>query len=403
MPASAGIDWASKRHAVCVVDDHGRPLARRTVRHDDAGLEQLISLLRQHDVQRVAMERPDGVLAERLLAAGLSLLAIHPNQVQAARDRYRAAAGKSDAFDAFVLAELARTDSHRFRLVTPDHDQTRALRAMTRAREDLVGLKVAVANRLLAELERSWPGAAGVFADLASPIALAFLERYPSPRDAQRLGPQRLAGFLARHHYSGRKPPHELLERLAQAPSVQLLDHEAEARRSIVLGLVAVLRPVINHIAALDRDIAHTLTSHPDGHLFRACFASPTSTLTAAQLVAEIGDSRDRYPTAESLIADAGQSPVAIESGKRKHAAFRYACDKRLRRAISVLADSSRHHNPWAADIYQRARQRGKDHPHAIRILGRAWVRVLWRCWHNHTPYDPNQHGSLQRLLTDTG
>ena len=118
MPASAGIDWASKRHAVCVVDEHGRPLARRTVRHDDAGLAQLIGLLRRYDVQRVAMERPDGVLAERLLAAGLSLLAIHPNQVQAARDRYRAAAGKSDAFDAFVLAELARTDPHRFRLVT---------------------------------------------------------------------------------------------------------------------------------------------------------------------------------------------------------------------------------------------------------------------------------------------
>ena len=144
-------------------------------------------------------------------------------------------------------------------------------------------------------------------------------------------------------------------------------------------------------------------TSHPDGHLFRACFASPSSTLTAAQLVAEIGDSRDRYPSAESLIADAGQSPVAIESGKRKHAAFRHACDKRLRRAISVLADSSRHHNPWAADIYQRARQRGYDHPHAIRILGRAWLRVLWRCWHDHTPYDPTRHGSLQRLLTDTG
>lgn len=402
MPASAGIDWASELHAVCVVDEQGRPLARRTVRHDDAGLAQLIGLLRRYDVQRVAMERPDGVLAERLLAAGLPLLAIHPNQVQAARDRYRAAAGKSDAFDAFVLAELARTDYHRFRLVTPDHDQTRALRAMTRARDDLVELKVAASNRLWAELERSWPGAVNLFADLASPIALAFLERYPSPRDANRLGPQRLAGFLARHHYSGRKRPDELLERLTQAPSVQLCDHEAEARRGIVLGLVAVLRPLITQIAALDRDIAHGLGSHPDGRLFRACFAG-RGTLTDAQLVAEIGDRRDRYPSAESLIADAGQSPVAVESGKRKQAAFRHACDKRLRRATSVLADSSRHHNPWAADIYQRARQRGCDHPHAIRILGRAWLRVLWRCWHDHTPYDPNQHGGLQRLLTAKG
>jgi transposase len=402
MAASAGIDWASEVHAVCVVDEQGRPLARGTVRHDDAGLARLIDLFRRHDVQRVAMERPDGVLAERLLAAGLPLLAIHPNQVQAARERYRAAAGKSDAFDAFVLAELARTDHHRFRLVVPDHDQTRALQAMTRAREDLVGLKVDVANRLRAELERSWPGAAGLFVELASPIALAFLERYPAAGDAERLGPKRLAGFLARHHYSGRKTPHELLQRLASAPSVQLSEHEAEARRSIVLGLVAVLRPLITQIAAFDRDIAHSLNQHPDGQLYRACFAS-ASTLTAAQLIAEIGDCRDRYPTAESLIADAGQSPVAVESGKRKQAAFRHACDKRLRRATNVLADSSRHHNPWAADIYQRARQRGCNHPHAIRILGRAWLRILWRCWHDHTPYDPTRHGALQRLLTNTG
>ncbi|MDP9480847.1 MAG: IS110 family transposase, partial [Actinomycetota bacterium] len=88
----------------------------------------------------------------------------------------------------------------------------------------------------------------------------------------------------------------------------------------------------------------------------------------------------------------------AVESGKRKVAAFRRACDHRLRDAVAVLADATRHHNPWAKAVYRRARARGCDHPHAIRVLGRAWVRVIWRMWQDRVPYDPARHGNLRRL-----
>ena len=152
-------------------------------------------------VERVAAERPDGLLVERLLDVGLTVIAIHPNQVAAARPRFRPAGGKSDRFDAFVLCELARTDHHRFRALAPDADQTKALRALTRGRELLVEQRVALCNQLRAELERFWPGAIEIFSDLDSPIALAFLERYPSPVDARGLGEKRLAQLLARHHY----------------------------------------------------------------------------------------------------------------------------------------------------------------------------------------------------------
>jgi Transposase len=81
-------------------------------------------------VSLVAIERPDGLLVERLLEAGLRILPLHPNQVAATRDRFRASGGKSDGFDAFVLCELARTDHHRFRVLEPDTDQTKALRAL---------------------------------------------------------------------------------------------------------------------------------------------------------------------------------------------------------------------------------------------------------------------------------
>ena len=104
-----------------------------------------------------------------------------------------------------------------------------------------------------------------------------------------------------------------------------------------------------------------------------------------------------------ALAADAGLAPVAVESGKAKHAQFRWACDHRLRQAFCTLADASRRHNPWAADIYQRARARGASHTHATRILGRAWSQIIWRLWHDHNTYDPLQHTALQRLITAGG
>jgi transposase len=399
----AGVDWASEEHACCVVDGDGRILEGRRYRHDERGLTALCKRLVELDAALVAVERPDGLMVERLLDAGLHVIAVHPNQVAAMRPRFSAAGGKSDSFDSFVLAELARTDSHRFRMLVPDSDATKALRALTRARQDLVEHRVALANELRAQLECFWPGAAAIFADIDSPIALAFLKRYPAPVDAHGLGEQRLARFLARHHYSGRRPPAELLGRLRGAARARADQLETDARRAIVLSLVAALEPLVAHIAELTSEIRAALIDHADGPTFRSLFQDPKTAICPATMIAEIGDCRDRYPTRAALTADGGQAPVAVESGKAKRARFRWACDHRLRDAIATMADASRHHNPWAADIYNRARQRGCSHPHAIRILGRAWCGVIWRLWHDHDTYDPTRHTGLQQLLATRG
>ena len=235
-----------------------------------------------------------------------------------------------------------------------------------------------------------------IFAEIDSPIGLAFLARYPSPLDANGLGDKRLAAFLARHAYCGRKQPAQLLRKLRDAPQGRAGDAEIEARRAIVLALVAALRPIVAKISELTREIAHRVHAHPDGPIFLSLFKDPKSVVCAAALLAEIGDCRARYRSAEALAADAGMSPVAVESGKRKVACFRHGCDHRLRTAISTLADATRHWHPWAADRYATARARGQDHQRAIRTLGRAWCRVIWRCWQDSTAYDPARHRSLQ-------
>jgi len=404
--SSAGIDWAKDEHALCVIEQSGRKiLLEGRFAHEERGIAKLCRTLEDMGVERVAIERPEGILLERLLDAQITVLVIHPNQLKASRPRFRASGSraKSDSFDAFCLAELARTDHHRFRALVADSDESRALKVLSRAREDLVGTRVALANQLRAELEAFWGGAALLFSEIDCAISLAFLKRYPSPTDAARLGEKRLESFLSQNCYCGGKSAPELLQRLRKAPQGRASEAEIEARREAVLALVGILKTLVERIKLLEERIARAVRAHPDGELFLSLFRTNNSTLTAACLVAQIGDCRERYPTNEALAAAAGMSPVAVESGKRKVASFRRACDKRLRRAFATLAESTRHHNPWAKDIYRRARGRGCDHAHAIRILGRAWVRVIWRMWQEGQPYDPARHGGLRRLRSAEG
>jgi transposase len=346
--ACAGLDWAKDEHALCVLEEgSGRKIFEGRFAHDQGGIQKLCGSLVEMGVERLAIERPEGVLVERLLEGGLTVVAIHPNQLKASRPRFRASGhrSKSDSFDAFCLAELARTDHHRFRALTPDSDETKALKVLTRSREDLVGTRVALANQLRAELEAFWPGAALLFSEIDSAISLAFLERYPSPKDASKLGEKRLESFLSKNRYCGGKSAVELLGRLRKAPCGRAGEAELEARREAVVALVGTLKVLLERIKGLEERIARAVRAHPDGKIFLSLFVSPNTTLTAASLVAQIGDQRGRYPTNEALAAAAGMSPVAVESGKRKVAVFRRAYDKRLRRALAILAQSTRHHN----------------------------------------------------------
>jgi transposase len=122
--------------------------------------------------------------------------------------------------------------------------------------------------------------------------------------------------------------------------------------------------------------------------------------VSGAGELAELGDDRARFPTDDQLAAEAGVAPVTRASGKHRGVTFRWACNKRFRQALTTFADNSRHASTWAAAIYARARARGCDHPHTIRILARAWVRVLWRCWQDRRPYDVTRHRAAQPLST---
>jgi transposase len=395
---TCGIDWARDDHAVAVVDARGRPVHRCVIENSAAGLRALLKVLGKCGAREVAIERPDGPVVDALLQAGITVVVISPNQVTNLRGRYGSAGNKDDRFDAFVLADTLRTDRARLRPLVPDTPATTALRRACRARKDLVSHRVGVANQLREHLKRVFPGAVGLFAELDSPVSLAFLTRFDCQDRADWLSPRRMAAWLAGAGYCGRVDPAVLHARLAAAPRGAAGEH-GTTEAHVTRALLAVLVTLTEQIKALSAQISEQLALHADQHIFTSLPRS--GRVRAARLLAEIGDCRARFPTPESLACLAGAAPSTRQSGKIRTVSFRWACDKQLRDAVTDFAGDSRRASPWAAQLYDQAIARGHDHPHAVRILARAWLYVIWHCWQDSTAYDPARHKALQRVLAD--
>jgi transposase len=357
----------------------------------------LVKRLVKLSVAGVAIERCDGPLVEVMLDAGLRVVVITPRQVKGLRSRYSGSGAKSDAGDAYLLADVLRTDGHRLTALTQDSDDTRVLRALSRTRKQLVESRVGLVNQLRAQLERVFPGAIGLFARLDSDVAIAFLRRYPTQHSAVRLTEARFAAFLRRISYCGGKPVVDLFSHVHDAPAAGLSATEADGHAVCVLALVRAIETTRKEERELQAEIIERLDTHADAHIFTNLPRAGHG-VRAAALLAEIGDDRARFPDDDSLAALAGIAPVTRASGKMTTVGFRWAADKKLRNALIDFADDSRHASPWAAKIYNDAIGRGKRHPHAVRILARAWIRIIWRCWQDHTTYDPTQHGGAIRL-----
>jgi transposase len=393
-----GVDWAWDAHAVAVVDERGSILDEFEVQHSRAGLGEMCRRLGKLEVARVAIERPDGPIVDALLEADFEVVVVSSRSVKALRERYGTAGNKSDRSDAYVLADCLRTDGHRWSSLVPDSEATITLRNCVRARKDLVETRVGVANQLRAHLLVTFPGAAGLFKEVDSSISLRFLERFPTEVRARWLSGKRLGAWLRANGYSGRKSPAELFGRLDLAPQGKRQDGGAIGA-TVVLAYVTVLKALRTQIDELTASMAEQLEAHPDGAIFTSL--PRVGVVRAASLLAEIGDCRARFPDAESLACLAGVVPSTRASGRHCAVTFRWSADKKLREAICDFAGDSMRGNPWAAERYRQLRASGKRHPHAERILARSWCHIIWRCWQDHTPYEPNRHGALQRLAAE--
>jgi len=163
----------------------------------------------------------------------------------------------------------------------------------------------------------------------------------------------------------------------------------------MVLTHVHLLRGLQRAITDIEHVISAKVDAHPRAQLLAAL--PGVGCINLAQLLAEVGPILDRVDTAEQAAAECGAAPVTKASGQTSGVYFRWAANTRARKAMTSFAHNARMQSPWAARLYAEARARGKRNPHATRIVARAWLRVIWACWHAGTPYDPDAHQAAQR------
>ncbi|MFI1360919.1 IS110 family transposase [Streptomyces sp. NPDC020898] len=395
-----GWDWATDTHDVTVMDGTGKRIDRWELAHTEAGFAKTLARLRRHGDPAglpVAIETTRGLAVDRLLAAGHPIVPVHPNAFHAMRARWGASKAKTDAGDSLKLADYLRTDGHLLPRLEPTEQATLDLQALARTRADHIEAKVAAVNQLAALLDEHWPGGKAVFANLDSDIAIAFLEKYATPTKAAKLTAARLEAWCKRPGYSGKKPGSVLIERLRSAPQAasRLSESVVEQLVRVQVQLVQGIRTTIR---TLDKAIADATETHPYAPLFARM--PRIGKISLGQVIGEIGPILERAQTCEQLIGEAGVVPVTRASGKSHPVAFRFATNRRARVALTTFADNSRHGSDWAAKIYNDARARKKRHPHAVRILARAWLRVMWACWRDGTCYDPAIHQANGKVST---
>ncbi|MFF3575292.1 IS110 family transposase [Nocardia jiangxiensis] len=394
-----GWDWGNTAHDVTVIDTAGGRLDRWAVPHTEAGIARVLAKLACHGDPGelpVTIETTRGLVVDRLLAAGHPVIPVHPNAFHAARPRWGAARAKNDPGDSFKLADYARTDIHRLPALAPTLRETLELQALTRQREDQLALRVAAVNQLAALLDAHWPGGKTIFTQLNSTIALDFLDRYPTARTAARLTAARIEAFCKRRGYSGRRSGTELLDRLRAAPTSASRLGEPILTQ-LIRAQVTLVRALQAGIEALDTSIGDTVAAHPYANLLADL--PRIGVLNLAQIIGEVGPILERVTSFDQLAAETGIAPVTRASGKSHTVAFRHATNRRARQALHTWLDNSRRGDRWAAGRYAEARARGQRHPHALRTLGRAWLRIIWACWRTRNAYNPDRHDTEKQPI----
>ena len=379
-----GIDWATDKHDLCLMADDGRVLSEFQIKHDMAGFNQLNDLLQTLPDVQINIERSDGLLVDWLVQQGYELY-ITPPHILAHRRPTRV---KDDKGDAFMLAYLLRLKDPDCRPYSRQSQIVTHLRQLARAYDRALAQQRRLCNQLIYNLRQYYPVALTLFKFVRSPITLAFIERFPTPQDAEKITYADLADFLCSQNYRYMDRL-ELLYKRLQVPM---------PRASVQAGYVEdvkMLIPILQMLHVQKRtlinEIKKVFRSHPEAEWWLS-FPGTKGPLTPARLLAWIGDDRSRFPNATALQAVAGTVPITRRSGKSKSVEFRRNCSHPLRNVADDLARQSMRHSGWARAYFQQQLKLGHSAARAYRALANRWMKIIWTLWQRREMYDEAKH-----------
>lgn len=388
-----GVDWADREHQVCVIDETGEKVRELKVAQTVAEMTEFGRWL---DEQRGAgielwasIEKPEGRIIDFLLDHGVVVYPVNPKALDRVRDRYRMSHAKSDAFDAFVLANFLRTDHGHLRALAPNSLKAQELKLLTRDHLSLVRQKTRLQNQLRMSLKEYYAQPLEAFNELDTVLALDFLKEYPTPEALAKLSRKQWGKFAKEHRVTQRRT--EELWQALKKPQLPVPEHVVRTKAALVEVYVEQLHPLLSAVDRYAREIQRFFAQMPAAKLVAALPGGKSGTILPT-LWAELGDAQKRWESFRHLQAQAGSVPVTRASGKSRMVQFRFACNKRMRYALHWLAFASLSRSDWAKAYYQRQRARGHNNTHALRALGAKWLKIIFVIWRDHVPYDENHH-----------
>ena len=388
--AWVGLDWADQRHEVRLQAVGSEKIESCTVEQKPEALHAWVAELQARFPQgriALALEQSRGAVIYALMNyAFLWLYPIPPKGLARYRQAFFTSGAKSDVSDADLLLEMVRSHRDRLRAWQPDDALTRQLRLLVEHRRETVADRTRLTNRLGALLKTYFPQALEWAGELRSLAACEFLSTWPSLEAWQAAGRSTQRKFYHRHRRRPAEELEKLLDTIAQAQSLTRDRALVEASVLMSQTLVEQLRTVIAALARLDETLEELFDQHPDQGLFRSLPGAGDA--LAPRLAAGFGTDRQRYLKAEDMQQFSGIAPVTEASGKQRWVHWRMACPKFLRQTFHEFADASRKKSLWARAYYQQRREQGATHHGAVRALAYKWIRILFRCWQSHTPYD---------------
>lgn len=386
----AGFDWAKHHHQVVILDARGQRVAELRFAHDADGWQQFRQRLAAFPALGVAIETCQGAAVEKLLESGVTVYPIAPKRAQAYRQRHRPRGDKSDWLDAWSLGDALRLDGAAWKALAAEDPVVQQLRLLCRDEVALIGQRTALINQLQAALHEYDPAALEAFDDWTQPFAWAFVIAFPTPAVWSAAGKRKWEKFLQVHKLWRPGTAEKRLEAWGRATPWAGGEAVTAAKSLLALTLAKLLQALARQLTEYRARMEQLFADHPDHDLFGSLPGAGAK--LAPRLFSEIGADRDRFADANGLPCLAGSAPVRYQSGGDQAVRLRRACRHHLRYAVHLWADLSRADCPWAQAYDQAQRDRGKSHAAALRCLGNRWLKILWKMWQTHTPYDADLH-----------
>jgi transposase len=394
LAAFIGIDWADRSHQVCWRRVHETNWQHLELEQTPEAIAQwAASLQHQFGGQAVGvcLEQSRGPLVYALSAyPWIVLYPINPKSLARYREALAPSRAKDDPSDAQLLGQFLALHQGQLRAWKAEDAATRRLRWLLENRETLVDERTRLAHRLKAVLKSYYPQALDWAGPLTKPMAWAFLLRWPRLELLQRAKQTALLKFFYAHQVRRGDQISEAYGQIQQA--VALVHDEAlvETSELLVQSLCKQLQALEPFIARHNEQIAALFAAHPERALFEALPGA--GAVLGPRLAVAFGTDRDRFVSEASVQQLSGIAPVTERSGRACWVHWRWAANSFLRQTFHEFALHSRRQSVWARLYYDQLRQQGKDHHASVRALAFKWIRILYRCWKDRTPYDEQRY-----------